>query len=49
MDSVQKYKENKSAQSAYAYIQFESMNGFEKFKSALDINALKRFYIRQRG
>ena len=46
MDAVQQYKENKSGQSAYAYIQFESMNGYKKFKNAMDINWLKRFYMR---
>ena len=49
LNTIQSYKEKKSGQCAYVYIQFESMNGYEKFKSALDINKVKRFFMRQSG
>ena len=40
------YKENNTATARYAYIQFQSMNGKNKFIKAMDINCCKRCCLR---
>ena len=40
------YKENNVASARYAYVQFQSMNGKEKFIKALDIGCCKRCILR---
>ena len=40
------YKENNVASARYAYVQFQSMNGKDKFIKALDINCCKRCILR---
>jgi len=40
------YKENNPANCRYAYIQFQSMNGKQKFLKAMDINSCRRCMLR---
>ena len=40
------YKQNNPASARYAFVQFQSMNGKNKFLKAMDINACQRFWLR---
>ena len=49
LETVKEYKEHKSGQGAYAYIQFDSMNGKTKFQRAFKIGAVRRCALRCEG
>lgn len=49
LKTFNEYKKEKSDLSAYAYIQFVSMNGRDKFLNAFKIGACKRCYLRCKG
>ena len=49
LQTVKNYKATKSGQAAYAYIQFDSMNGKEKFKRAFKIGAIRRCVLKCEG
>ena len=49
LEKVKQYKERKSGQCVYAYIQFDSMNGKEKFLRAYKIGAVRRCVLKCEG
>lgn len=49
LETFNEYKNEKSDLSAYAYIQFVSMNGRDKFLNAFKIGACERCYLRCKG
>ena len=49
MKKVNEYKENNVATCRYAYIQFQSFNGKEKFRKAMNLGRCRRCCVRCRG
>ena len=49
MKKVSEYKENNVATCRYAYIQFQSFNGKEKFRKAMSLGSCRRCCMRCQG
>ena len=47
MAKLQKLKAKSQAQCVYSYLQFQSMNGKEKFLKAMQIGACRRFWTQR--